>query len=74
VTLRIGAACLALAFTSESRADTAAAKRWVDKEFQPSTLTKEQQMKEMEWFINRRQTLQGHGDQRALGDHSDARV
>ena len=28
-----------------------AAKKWVDNEFQPSTLTKDQQMKEMEWFI-----------------------
>ena len=28
-----------------------AAKKWVDTEFQPSTLTKEQQMAEMEWFI-----------------------
>ncbi len=29
----------------------AAAKKWIDKEFQPSTLSKDQQMKEMEWFI-----------------------
>ena len=29
-----------------------AAKKWVDNEFQPSTLTKDQQMAEMEWFIN----------------------
>jgi glycerol transport system substrate-binding protein len=28
------------------------AKKWVDKEFQPSALTKPQQLKEMEWFIN----------------------
>ena len=28
-----------------------AAKKWVDNEFQPSTLSKEQQMAEMEWFI-----------------------
>ncbi|HET9820263.1 MAG TPA: ABC transporter substrate-binding protein, partial [Burkholderiaceae bacterium] len=28
-----------------------AAKRWIDSEFQPSVLTKEQQAKEMEWFI-----------------------
>lgn len=27
------------------------ATKWVDKEFQPSTLSKEEQMKEMEWFI-----------------------
>ena len=28
-----------------------AAKKWIDAEFQPSTLTKDQQMAEMEWFI-----------------------
>src|SRR5579872_2351725 len=28
-----------------------AAKKWIDNEFQPSTLTKDQQMAEMEWFI-----------------------
>ena len=27
------------------------AKKWVENEFQPSTLSKEEQMKEMEWFI-----------------------
>jgi glycerol transport system substrate-binding protein len=29
-----------------------AAKKWVDNEFQPSTLSKDEQMAEMEWFIN----------------------
>ena len=33
-------------------ADMAAAQKWVDSEFQPSVLSKEEQMKEMEWFIN----------------------
>jgi glycerol transport system substrate-binding protein len=28
-----------------------AAKRWIDSEFQPSVLSKEEQLKEMEWFI-----------------------
>jgi glycerol transport system substrate-binding protein len=28
-----------------------AAKKWIDAEFQPSTLSKDQQMAEMEWFI-----------------------
>src|SRR5258706_12293103 len=32
-------------------ADEAAAKRWIDGEFQPSTLSKEEQLKEMQWFI-----------------------
>ena len=45
-------AALFALFTSRASADMAAAKKWVDEEFQPSTLTKEQQMQEMEWFIN----------------------
>ncbi|SCZ02971.1 carbohydrate ABC transporter substrate-binding protein, CUT1 family (TC 3.A.1.1.-) [Microvirga guangxiensis] len=28
------------------------ARRWVDSEFQPSTLSKDEQLKEMEWFVN----------------------
>jgi len=31
-------------------ADMDAARKWVDNEFQPSVLSKEEQMKEMEWF------------------------
>src|SRR2546430_15721060 len=58
LTLRIGV-LLALAFATAGRADIAAAKRWIDKEFQPSTLTKEQQMKEMEWFINAAKPFKG---------------
>ncbi len=37
----------------------AAAKKWVDKEFQPSTLTKAQQMKEMDWFIKASKPFRG---------------
>lgn len=33
-------------------ADVAAAKKWIDDEFQPSTLTKDEQMSEMQWFID----------------------
>ena len=32
-------------------ADEAAAKRWIDSEFQPSSLSKAEQMSEMQWFI-----------------------
>ncbi len=32
-------------------ADEQAARKWIDSEFQPSTLTKAQQMEEMSWFI-----------------------
>src|SRR6201996_6953873 len=36
-----------------------AAKKWIDNEFQPSTLTKDQQMAEMEWFIKAAQPFKG---------------
>ncbi|MBK7314850.1 ABC transporter substrate-binding protein [Candidatus Aalborgicola defluviihabitans] len=42
-------------------ADTAAAKRWIDQEFQPSSLSQEQQLVEMQWFINAAQRLQSQG-------------
>ena len=32
-------------------ADAAAAKKWIDEEFQPSVLSADEQMSEMEWFI-----------------------
>ena len=42
----------AAAMSTTAMADMDAAKKWVDSEFQPSTLSKEDQLKEMEWFIN----------------------
>ncbi len=42
-----------------ARADMEAAKRWIDGEFQPSTLSKDEQMKEMEWFIKAAQAFKG---------------
>ena len=41
------------------RADVAAAQRWVRREFQPSTLTRAQQMDEMRWFIAAAKPLRG---------------
>jgi glycerol transport system substrate-binding protein len=35
------------------------AKRWVDNEFQPSSLSKEAQMKEMEWFVKAAEPFKG---------------
>ena len=40
------------ALAAPASADEAAAKKWIDEEFQPSTITKDEQMKEMQWFIN----------------------
>ncbi len=53
-------AAVALAtFAGPSYADMAAAQKWVDNEFQPSTLSKEEQMKEMEWFIKAAEPFKG---------------
>ena len=38
-------------FAAPAFADEAAARKWIDSEFQPSTLSKDDQMKEMQWFI-----------------------
>ncbi|HET7716722.1 MAG TPA: ABC transporter substrate-binding protein [Bauldia sp.] len=49
----VSAAALLVALgTGPSFADMAAAERWVDSEFQPSVLSRDEQLKEMEWFIN----------------------
>jgi len=48
----VAASSAAILTSTPSRAQQVdAAKKWVDSEFQPSTLTKDQQMAEMEWFI-----------------------
>jgi len=50
----VGGVALAalLAFlAAPAAADMEAAKKWIESEFQPSTLTKEEQMREMEWFM-----------------------
>ena len=54
------AAALALAaFSSPSFADIEAAKKWIDSEFQPSSLSKEDQLKELEWFIKAAEPFKG---------------
>src|SRR6478609_1599177 len=52
MTLAAGASCLAMVLACPAFAGMDEAKKWVDSEFQPSTLSKDEQMKEMEWFIN----------------------
>ena len=39
------------AFGSSAQADMAAAEKWIDEEFQPSSLSRSDQLAEMEWFI-----------------------
>jgi len=57
--LALIAAVGALAAPLPALAGTAEAQKWVDSEFQPSTLSKEEQMKEMEWFIKAAQPFKG---------------
>lgn len=55
--LLIGAAPMGARPALAQSAD--AARRWVDTEFQPSTLSKDEQMKEMEWFIKAAEPFKG---------------
>ena len=59
---------------SASWADMAAAEKWVDSEFQPSTLSREDQLKEMQWFIDAAKPFAGYGGQRAVGRRPDAHL
>ncbi|GAB4067957.1 carbohydrate ABC transporter substrate-binding protein [Ancylobacter sonchi] len=58
--LLLAASAVALvAFAAPVRADEAAAKKWIDSEFQPSTLSKEDQLKELQWFIKAAEPFKG---------------
>jgi len=48
-----------LALSGPAFAGMDEAKKWVDDEFQPSVLSKDEQMKEMEWFIKAAEPFQG---------------
>ncbi|MCY4543125.1 MAG: ABC transporter substrate-binding protein [Rhodobacteraceae bacterium] len=53
-------AMLALLATGGSAvADMAAAEKWIDEEFQPSVLSREEQLAEMEWFIKAAESFAG---------------
>ena len=54
-------AATALVIGQAAWAGEAEAKKWVDSEFQPSTLSKDQQMAEMKWFIEAAKKLQAKG-------------
>ena len=44
---------------SSASADMAAAEKWIDEEFQPSVLSRDEQKAEMEWFIKAAEPFQG---------------
>jgi glycerol transport system substrate-binding protein len=56
--LAVAAVC---AMAGPGWAGEAEAKKWIDSEFQPSTLSKDQQMAEMKWFIDAAKKLQAKG-------------
>lgn len=51
--------CVVFICENNALADINAAKKWVEREFQPSTLTKDQQISEMEWLINAAKPFKG---------------
>ena len=56
----ISVAALLVGFgVSHAFADDAAAKKWIDNEFQPSTLSKADQLKEMQWFAKAAEPFKG---------------
>jgi len=58
--LATAVAAVSLAMAGQAvYADINAAKKWIDSEFQPSTLSKQDQIKEMEWFIKAAQPFRG---------------
>lgn len=50
--------CASMSFADNAQYK-AAAEKWVDAEFQPSSLSKAEQMKEMEWFIKAAEPFRG---------------
>ena len=59
--ISVGLAYLTLISPLVCWADTGAATRWIEGEFKPSTLTREQQQQEMQWFIQAAERLKRQG-------------
>jgi len=59
LTLRAATLALVVGMASPAFADMEAAKKWVGEEFQPSTLSQDDQLKEMDWFIKAAEPFQG---------------
>jgi glycerol transport system substrate-binding protein len=57
----IAFAAAAMVYGHGAWAGEAEAKKWIDAEFQPSTLSKDKQMAEMKWFMDAAKKLQGKG-------------
>ncbi|MBL3556538.1 MULTISPECIES: ABC transporter substrate-binding protein [Marinobacter] len=55
----IGAASMGISFQVSADQYSDAAKKWIDEAFKNSTLSKEEQMKELEWFIKAAEPFRG---------------
>ncbi|HLV29674.1 MAG TPA: extracellular solute-binding protein, partial [Burkholderiaceae bacterium] len=58
--IALTSAILAL-FATQGHAGEAEAKKWIEDEFQPSTLSRDQQLQEMQWFIQAAEKLRQKG-------------
>ena len=61
--ISVGIVSIVLLASAAGRADTVSASRWIDQEFKPSTLTREQQLRELQWFIQAAERLKRQGIQ-----------
>jgi len=59
--LKLTLMAAALLATTSAWADTKSAEKWIGQEFQPSTLSKQQQLDEMKWFIDAAAKLKAQG-------------
>ena len=57
--IAVAAVAAAFSVSQASHAGMAEAEKWIDEEFQPSTLSKADQMQEMEWFVKAAEPFQG---------------
>ena len=55
----LATAAISLLWAGSAWADAAAAKKWIESEFQPSVLSQDEQMAEMEWFIKAAEPFKG---------------
>ena len=57
--IAVAAVAAALSVSQAGYAGMAEAEKWIDEEFRPSTLSKADQMQEMEWFVKAAEPFQG---------------
>src|SRR5262245_7391152 len=59
MTSAVALVAASVTLAAPARADDAVNQRWIDSEFQPSTLSKEEQMKELQWFAKAAEPFKG---------------